>query len=262
MAGDIWCRPWSFFDQFSCRFESTPDTRPGLRIHGGNLVKQFPDVCTVGVVFVRTVLFLFLIAFVFCHLHEVALFYHAKRTDDGQRHLAHPELGGHTAEMALVKQSHQCGMQNVILMMPQGYLVETEFLRQIEQHLPAIPRAEKARGFALVGGGVETGHTHMEPDTQLMAEILQITDIALVFYVLHPHMQRFHFEAGMVYLAPARKYLGQAHGILAARQAHENLVAILNELVCGHGSDKAVMDTFVKQLLRCPFRHAYFMKTR
>ena len=71
---------------------------------------------------------------------DVAFLDHAQRTDNGQWHLVQLQPHGHRLEAALVEEVHQCGVDKVVLMMTEGQLVETEFLGEVEEFFPAIPR--------------------------------------------------------------------------------------------------------------------------
>jgi len=100
---------------------------------------------TVGVVLVGAQLRLFLIVVGFGVGPDVVLAAEAERTDDGEGHLAHAQFGRHGGEMALEGEVHQGSMDDIILMMAQGYLGAAEFLGEVEELLATLPGAEEAR---------------------------------------------------------------------------------------------------------------------
>ena len=56
---------------------------------------------------------------------------------------------------------HQCSMDDVVLMMSQGYLVAIELLGDIEELFASLPRTEEAGRLALRVEGCTTIHrTH------------------------------------------------------------------------------------------------------
>ena len=69
----------------------------------------------------------------------VLFLYEAQGTNDGERHLPHLEFGGHCGEMSLEGEVHECRMEDVVVVMSQGYLVAVERLCEIEHLLATMP---------------------------------------------------------------------------------------------------------------------------
>ena len=62
----------------------------------------------------------------------------AQGTDDGEGIMLHGHGGAHGVERTFVKEVHEHGGKEVVLMMPQGYLVETVLNGKVEHSLTAI----------------------------------------------------------------------------------------------------------------------------
>jgi hypothetical protein len=106
--------------------------------------------CAVSVVFVRALLELFPVALLLGISPDVSLGAKTKRADDGKRHLPHTEQGRHGAEVSLEGEVHQCGMYDVVLMMPECNLVASYLLGKVEELLATLPGAEETRRFRLL----------------------------------------------------------------------------------------------------------------
>ena len=94
-----------------------PEGVTSLCVHLLHLLEKGFCCCTVGILFKGALLQLFLIALLLGVGLDVGFLAEAERTDNGQWHLPHAELGGHRGEVALEGEIHQGGMDNVILMM-------------------------------------------------------------------------------------------------------------------------------------------------
>ena len=81
----------------------------------------------------------------------------AKGANDFHRKLRHLQTGRHRPEGALEGEIHQERLEDVVLMMSEGYLVAAFFFGYGKKGLAARPRAEEAGGFVAVGRGVEFG---------------------------------------------------------------------------------------------------------
>ena len=77
--------------------------------------------------------------------------------DDFHRKLRHLKTGRHRPEGALEGEIHQERLEDVVLMVSEGYLVAALFFGYGKKGLSARPRTEEAGGFAAVGRGVEFG---------------------------------------------------------------------------------------------------------
>ena len=132
-----------FFNEFVVGLERSPDVIAHLRVHLLKGVVELFDVRAMRVGLVGTELLLFLIPLYLGPRLDVALRDEAKRADDGERHLAHLQSGGHCGEVSLIGEVHQCRMDEVVLMMPEGDLVTAEFLCEVEELFAPIPRTEE-----------------------------------------------------------------------------------------------------------------------
>ena len=133
-----------FLNEFVVGLEGTPDAVAHFWVQLFETVVNLLDVRAVRVGLVGTDFLLLLIALQFGVGLDFRLGNEAERTDDGERHLAHLQQGGHCAESALEAEVQQGGMDDVVLMMAEGYLIAAEFLCQIEHLLSAVPGTEKA----------------------------------------------------------------------------------------------------------------------
>ena len=79
----------------------------------------------VGGMLVGAVLHLFLISSHLGEGLEVFLFFYSLWPDDGEWHLPHFEKGRHGTELSLVEQTHQRGLEDVVLMVAEGDFVAT-----------------------------------------------------------------------------------------------------------------------------------------
>ena len=161
---------------------------------------------------VGTQLELFLVMLLLGILLDVSLLTQAQRTDNGQRHLLHPELGRHRRELPLEGEVHQGSMDDVILVMAKGYLGTTQLLSDIEELLAALPGTEETGGllFALarrrtvgsggayVGSSRKAGGNDVERNTEAVAERLQVGGVCLVMNIVHADMQGLNGEVGDV----------------------------------------------------------------
>ena len=100
-------------------------------------------------------------------------------------------------------------MDDVILVVPQCYLRATQLLGDIEELLTALPGTEKTGRFgALNIGRCVFGvfrscsrlrkfcYDNMEWDATFVTEMLQITGVRLVAYVLHTYVECLDREMG------------------------------------------------------------------
>ena len=90
-------------------------------------------------------------------------------------------------------------MQYVVLMVAQRNLVASQFLSFQEQLLAPVPRTEEAWRLAVVGGHVEACGHEVELHAETLAEVFQISCVALISDVLHPDMYGVHLNLRTVY---------------------------------------------------------------
>ena len=122
-------------------------------VDGFQFFVEVPHGCALAVVFVGAQLDLFLIVPQFGIAADVCLLDETERPDDGQGHLLHLQPGRHGAEASLKEQVHQCCVEQVVLMVPEGDFVAPQRLRQVEKLLAPMPRTEKADGLLSGGEG-------------------------------------------------------------------------------------------------------------
>ena len=208
MASDL------FLDEFSRLLQGLPDRVAGFGIQALHLSEQAGDGGAVGVALMGAQFGHGPVAGHLSIATDVCLVNEAQRTDDAQRHLAHFEACGHCAEASLKCQVHQGRVDEVVAMVPKGYLVAAQLLRKIEQLLAAVPRAEEARRLTL--RLLKAGGNHVQRHLQIIAELLKVVSRSLVADILHPHMNRLDTKSGMMNLCPAAQQFRKKQGVLAA----------------------------------------------
>ena len=138
-----------FVNEFFVSVQGSPDTETGLMVYLLNRVVEAFDYWAMRVSFVGAAFRLFLIT---SHLgvgFDVGFLYHTEWPDNRKRHLAHLQTCRHRVEAPLEGKIHQCRMDQVILMVAEGYFVAAEFLREVEHFFSSHPGAEKAGLFLL-----------------------------------------------------------------------------------------------------------------
>ena len=89
---------------------------------------------------------------------------------------------------------HQQRNEDIIHVMPQGYLVKSITHSKLKECLSPVPGTEEATGLTGISGFIERTVKDMELDAILCTEILQIRTIGLVRNVIHDDMSRLHFD--------------------------------------------------------------------
>ena len=92
----------------------------------------------------------------------------------------------------------------------------------------------------------KVGRFNVEGDTQIVAELLQITGVRLVMDILHPHMDRFDGESRVLYSGTLCQQFRQQERVLAARESHEYLVIIFYQMISSHRLDEPFFQTVFK----------------
>ena len=152
---------------------------------------------------------------------DVVFLYQTEWSYDRERHLPHTETDGHCGKVGLIGEVHQSRVDDIILMVSEGNLVATQFLREVEELLATVPRTEKTRllllaeVFTMSIADLEAGGYHMQGYVQCAAELFEIRGICLVLDVLHPHMDRFHLESWVLYAGSLSQQFRQQKGVLA-----------------------------------------------
>ena len=121
----------------------------------------------------------------------------AEGADDGEGIVLHRHGGTHGVEGAFVEEVHEHGGKEVVLMMPQGNLVETMLHGKVEHSLTAIACTEEAAGLALIGAFVKGGVEDVQGDAKSIAELLHVGNVRLVGHIVHNHMYCLHLYGGL-----------------------------------------------------------------
>ena len=129
-----------FFNEFALRFQCIPYGKTGFRRKLFNLAEHLFHLRPVRIVFIGTVLDLFFITSYGCPLLDIFFLLQTKWSDDRDGHLTHFQADGHRHEMSLEKNVEHSSMDDVILMVAQGYLVAVELLSFEKELLASIPR--------------------------------------------------------------------------------------------------------------------------
>ena len=146
------------------------------------------------------------------------------------------QLGGHGLEFAAKQEVEKQGMYDVVAMMPERDLVGTEFLGRTIDDATAQTRTERAGRLALGNLFLDDRIRILLDDAVLDTQAAQISrkhvggETRLLLIQIHCNQAKIH-----------RRTLTQGHqcrqhgvGILAAGQADENGVAVLDHVVIGN----------------------------
>jgi hypothetical protein len=164
---------------------------------------------------------LFLVVLYLSPCLDVVFLYQTEWSYDREWHLPHTEADGHCGKVCLIGQVHQSRVDDIILMVPEGNLVATQFLSEVEELLATVPRTEETRlllfaeVFTMSIADLKAGGYHMQGNVQCAAELFEIRGICLVLDVLHPHMDRFHLESWVLYASSLSQQFRQQKGVLA-----------------------------------------------
>ena len=89
----------------------------------------------------------------------------------------------------------------------------------------------------------------MQGHAEAVAERLQIAGICLVMDILHTDMQGFDGEIGDMNPGTAGEKLQQTKGVLATRQADEDFIVLVDELVLSQRLVKSLPKSFLERHL-------------
>ena len=159
----------------------------------------------------------------------------AQGADDGEGIMLHGHGGTHGVERTFVEEVHEHGGKEVVLMMPQGYLVETVLYGKVEHSLTAIACTKEAAGLALVGAFVKRGVEDMQGDAKTVAELLHVGNIRLVGHIVHNHMHGLYPYGWFEDTGTLCHQLGHDKGVLASGEGEEYPVAVGEKAVGGTG---------------------------
>ena len=93
--------------------------------------------------------------FPFCHCFDVILMGKAEGAYDLEIVMLHLHQRTHGLCFAFEGDIHQIGDDKVVVMMPEGYLIEAFFLRKKEEGFAPVPCTEEASRLSLVGALIE-----------------------------------------------------------------------------------------------------------
>lgn len=159
----------------------------------------------------------------------------AQGTDDDEGIMLHGHGGVHGVERTFVEEVHEHGGKEVVLMMPQGYLVETVLYGKVEHSLTAIACTKEAAGLALVGAFVKGGVEDVQGDAKSIAELLHVGNIRLVGHIVHNHMHGLYPYGWFEDTGTLCHQLGHDKGVLASGEGEEYPVAVGEKGVGGTG---------------------------
>ena len=91
-------------------------------------------------------------------------------------------------EGAFVEEVHEHGGKEIVLVMPQGNLVEAVLYGKVEHGLTAIAGTKEAAGTAHVGAFFKLGVEDVQGDAKTVTELLHVGNIRLVGHIVHNHM--------------------------------------------------------------------------
>ena len=159
----------------------------------------------------------------------------AEGADDGEGIVLHGHGGAHGVEGAFVEEVHEHGGKEIVLMMPQGNLVETMLYGKVEHGLATIAGTEEATCAALVGALVERGVKYVQGHAKGIAERLHVQDVRLIGHIIHNHMHGLHVYRWFEDAGTSSHQLRHDQGVLATGKGKEYPVAIGKKTIFGTG---------------------------
>ena len=147
----------------------------------------------------------------------------------------HGHGGAHGVEGAFVEEVHEHGGKEIVLVMPQGNLVETLLYGKAEHGLTAIAGTEEAACAALVGALVEGGVKYVQGYAKGVAELLHVKDVRLIGHIVHNHMHGLHMYRRLEDTRTGSHQLSHDQRVLATGKGKEYPVAIGKKAVIGTG---------------------------
>lgn len=177
--------------------------------------------------------------------------------DDFHRKLRHLQTGRHCPKGALEGEIHQERLEDIVLMVPEGYLVAAFFFGYGKKGLAARPRTEEAGGFAAVGRGVEFGLADDEGQAMLLGAVAEVILVGVIGDVAHHDVRHHDLEAGTENLRPPPQEIDQRERVLPARETDEDAVAITNKFIITDCLPDFLFHFAEKQLFFCQFCHLF-----
>ena len=104
-------------------------------------------------------------------------------------------------------------MDEIVLMVPKGYLVTAEFLSEIKELFTSHPGAEETgllltvktlagliiqMVYTVERFYIEVRRSYVDPDAKFFTELLQIAGVRLVVDVIHSYVQSLDSESWML----------------------------------------------------------------
>lgn len=134
----------------------------------------------------------------------------------------HPEEAGHGREATGIGEVHERRVEDVVLMVPEGYLVTPQLLRHLEERLSAVPRTEETGCALLITVGLKLYEALVIGDAVARALLAKVIRVRLVIYARHSHMQGMKREALIASAQHVAHEVEQGEGVLSTRQADED----------------------------------------
>jgi len=211
--------------------ESAPDGVDGVGIERLEGTDDIVHIRSMGLVLIRTELLLPMIAPELGIAAQIGLADKTERADHLHRELIHLQEGRDSANSALEREVHQEGMDDIVAMMTEGYLVAAPRLSHLKQGLAAIPGAEETMGLAMVGRGVEGGNVMNELYPTLLTERTEIVDIGAIADRIDRDVNRHHSDTRHTDTRLATEELDERQRVLAAGETDEDDIAIGEETI-------------------------------
>ena len=138
-------------------------------------------------------------------------------------------------ERTFVEEIHEHGGKEVVLMMPQGNLVETVLYGKVEHGLTAIACTKETAGLALVCAFVKGGVENVQGDAKSIAKVLHVGNVRLVGHIVHNHMHGLYLYGWFEDTGTLCHQPGHDKGVLASGEGEEYPVAVGEKAVGGTG---------------------------
>ena len=130
----------------------------GISSFGIDSLKMMKEVChggTIGLFLVWAETLLLMEAFLLGYSFDVGFVGKAEWADNLEMVMIHLHERTHGLCFAFEGDIHQIGDDEVVVMMPEGYLIEAFFLRKKEEGFAPVPCTEEASRLSLVGALIE-----------------------------------------------------------------------------------------------------------
>ena len=190
---------------------------------------------------------------VLCPVLYFVLAYEVHRADKlHSREICTVELRHHGLHLTAVDHAHEYGLDNVVKVMTQRYLIAAEFLRLVVEVSAAHSRAEVAGIILHIIHGIENVRfKHCYRNVHHSCVCLDYCAVLAAVAGIHDQEHKLEIKfAVALYLL---EQLRHQHGILAAGNTHGYLVTRLEQLVLVKSLCKLAENTAVKLLGQAAF---------